>query len=606
MSGARPEHAARDTALRLVPLALAMACWTHALTHADLDRIAGKGLLDALPATYYATLALITVGFALSVLGAQVRFFTGVVYLLALVLVIHGTPAVLYDVPRYAWTYKHLGVIGLIAREGAPDRNLDIYANWPAFFGMNAWFADAANLNPLRYAQWMQVFFNLTYVAALLFVFRSLTTNGRVVLVAIWLFLLGNWIGQDFLAPQAFAFLGLLVLAGLYLRGASAPRTPRSRPIRWLAGLEDRLRRLVLPSGSPAEPVHRPGTPTLPARTALGLGTLCFVAIVITHQLTPVVLIIVATALALVIRRLPLWVPIGMAVIEGLWLLPAQTYISNNYNLFDFNSLARPRPTGADPTLALPGAEFASRGSQVTVLLIVLLAAIGLARRARAGRWDLELVVLILAPVIVIPIQTYGGEAPLRVYLFALPWLAFLGAWALLPAPTALRRSAGLAATTLVLATAFLFAAFGLEKMNHITADDVAAAEWIEGTAPRGTLVTYIAPNFPVRATGRYPEVVQGTDLATRELLAAPAEADDPAGQRRWAEREVRALNKLQSESSAPAYYVVVSPSQANYLELYGLANPSSITALTDALGASPQYREVFRDGAARVYRWTR
>lgn len=214
--------------------------------------------------------------------------------------------------------------------------------------------------------------------------------------------------------------------------------------------------------------------------------------------------------------------------------------------------------------------------------------------------------VLILAPVIVIPIQTYGGEAPLRVYLFALPWIAFLGANALLPAATAWQRSLRLCLTTVALAAAFLFAYFGLEKMNHITADDVAAAEWIEGNGPRGTLVTYVAPNFPVRATGRYPEVDQGTDLATRELLAAPPPENDPAAQRAWAAREVKRLDKLQSEHTSPAYYVVVSPSQANYLELYGLANPPAVRALEGALAADPQYRQVFRRGGATVYQWSR
>ena len=68
----------------------------------------------------------------------------------------------------------------------------------------------------------------------------------------------------------------------------------------------------------------------------------------------------------------------------------------------------------------------------------------------------------------------------------------------------------------------------------------------------------------------------------------------------------VRQLDKLQSERTAPASYVVVSPSQANYLELYGLADPPALRALTNALETSPRYREVYRRGAARVFEWSR
>ena len=73
----------------------------------------------------------------------------------------------LYDEPRYEWVYKHLGVIDLIAQDGAAPRSLDIYANWPAFFALNAWFSRASGVSAIDYAPWAQVFFNVANVAAL-------------------------------------------------------------------------------------------------------------------------------------------------------------------------------------------------------------------------------------------------------------------------------------------------------------------------------------------------------------------------------------------------------------------------------------------------------
>ena len=66
--------------------------------------------------------------------------------MLALIVVIHATTAILYDEPRYAWTYPHLGVINLIAATGQANRDIDIYNNWPSFFAFNAWLTQGRGL----------------------------------------------------------------------------------------------------------------------------------------------------------------------------------------------------------------------------------------------------------------------------------------------------------------------------------------------------------------------------------------------------------------------------------------------------------------------------
>jgi GT2 family glycosyltransferase/membrane protein implicated in regulation of membrane protease activity len=109
----------RFVAAHVVVLTVALALWSASLAGADLGRMSGLGLLNALPAAYFVAFGLLLVGFAMALARDEVPRRLPWLYVLALILVLHGTTAVLYNEPRYAWTYKHLGVIDLIAS----DRN---------------------------------------------------------------------------------------------------------------------------------------------------------------------------------------------------------------------------------------------------------------------------------------------------------------------------------------------------------------------------------------------------------------------------------------------------------------------------------------------------
>ena len=131
---------------------LVLALWAFALTGANLDKVAGLGLLQALPPIWFAAFALLLVGFAVALSGTRPRPLVLALYVLGLVALLHATALLLYDGPRFAWTYKHLGVTELIAATGHAHRSLDIYGNWPGFFAASAWLTDVGRrrADPLR------------------------------------------------------------------------------------------------------------------------------------------------------------------------------------------------------------------------------------------------------------------------------------------------------------------------------------------------------------------------------------------------------------------------------------------------------------------------
>jgi GT2 family glycosyltransferase len=589
-----PPHIAWHIAL----IGVAMTAWAASLLGADMSRIAGLGLLNAVPPTYFLAFALLLAGFVAAVSRSVLTPWLLGLYVLALIVVLHGTTPFLYEEPRYPWTYTHLGVINSIAETGAVDRRVDIYSNWPGFLALNAWFSRLIGLPPAAYAEWAQVFFNLANVAAVRFALRGVTANERLVWTATWLFLLGNWIGQDYLAPQAFAFVLAVVIVGLALRAELPVIVPRSRAGHWLSGLIGRLRR-VLPHGRRVLEPHRPSP--LSPRGAVLVGGICYLAVLVSHQLTPVVLLTGMAALALIARRVPLWVPVAMAFVELVWVALAWSYVNEHYSVFDPDPASSAAPAGYQLGSGLPGLALVAQAARLELVLVGGLALIGLVRRLRARRWDLAVASLVVAPVLIVGFNSYGGEGRYRFYLFALPWLCCFAAVACAPAASSRIRGVfrgwRLALATAALGVCMLLAYFGLELSSHITSQDVHTAAWFERHAPRDALVMGLAPNFPRRMSARYTRVYDPA------FPGVPALSDYVAYRRRRLDRgDVPRIAATLGAFGARHTFLILTPSQERFGRLYGLLPPGTSESLTRALRASRLFRPVYERGPAAIF----
>jgi GT2 family glycosyltransferase len=582
----------------LAVIAVALVAWTTSLHGADLSRMAGLGLLNAMPPTYFIAFALLLGGFVHAVSRPVLAPRLLGLYVVALVVVLHGTTPLLYDEPRYSWTFTHLGVINSIAETGAVDRQVDIYSNWPGFLALSAWFSRLTGVAPSAYAEWAQVFFNLANVAAVRFALRGLTADERLVWTATWLFLLGNWVGQDYLAPQAFAFVLAVVVLGLALRCELRAVAPRTRPGLWLAGAVGRLRAL-LPHGRLVAEPRRPSP--LSPRGTLVVGGLCYVAVVVSHQLTPVILVLSVTALALIARRVPLWVPLAMVAVELGWIALAWPFVNEHYDVFDPDPASSAAPAGYELGSGLPGLSLVAHAARIELVLVAGLAVAGLVRRLRARRWDLAAVSLVAAPLLIVGLNSYGGEGRYRFYLFALPWLAFFAAAACMPgAPARLSRTFRawrLALATAALGVCMLFAYFGLELSNHATREDVDAVRWFERHAPRDSLLVGLSPAFPRRLSARYARVYDPA------YPGVPGLTDYVAYRgRRLGRRDLRRLRTTLGAFGAPHTFLIVTPIHEHFVRLYGLLPPGSSETLKRALRGARSFRVAYDRGPAAIF----
>ena len=177
---------------------LSILCLGVTIANVDPERIERFGLIDILPIAYFIGLAAVTVGFFAEIYGKRPRrtvLFVGLVVVTAYV---SALAPLLYDLPRFPWTYKHVGVSRTILENGVVDRSVDIYNNWSGFFGVGAMFSGLSGTDPISTAAWAEPFF--MFFAALMvgYLARSFTTSLRVVFGAMWIFTITNWIGQSY------------------------------------------------------------------------------------------------------------------------------------------------------------------------------------------------------------------------------------------------------------------------------------------------------------------------------------------------------------------------------------------------------------------------
>jgi hypothetical protein len=599
---------ARSTTNRIgmAMLALVFVVWVLALRSTKpLDTMTDYGLLSVLPATFWVALGLLTASFFWLVRRAEASRLLIVGHVVLLVLIFHATPAILYGTLRYSWAWKHIGITQYIIAHHQINLHLHsnpelvAYQDWPGFFAFNALLSSAAKLfSPLSYASWGPAASQLLSLGPLVLIFRRFTQNRRVVWTAVWLFYLGNWVGQDYYSPQAFAyFLYLAIIAVCLSRFARrwVAKAPGQTPVPIALGPSgalagpasprpsSTLRRLDQRVGSW---LSRRETWILYVVVALAIG-----AIASSHQLTPFILVSALILLALSrhlrYRSLPF---VAMVLAVGWIAFAAETFLSQNLASI-IKSIGHPL---GNTTSTLVNLQQASAGQLVIAKIdrlltvaLILLAILGWwrSRRQPGGRrrWRPALL-LMAAPLAALAGNNYGGEIGFRVYLFALPFFALFAATAIEPRTNRIRgKILELIRPLLagVLLVGFLFAYYGKERMNYFPPDEVTTMTQLYRTAPPGSLL--------LGATSNLPWAFEHYNAYTYDWYTA----DDPATIRRIIANPV--TNFAREMARYKHAYLIFSSTDAAEVEMTGLMPRGALPHLEQEVLASGQFRVAMR-----------
>ncbi len=595
-------------ALALVALGL----WALSLQTVDLARLNDYGLVSVLPPAYFAALGLLIVGFSLSLRNRQVPTAVMLVQLVVLIVILHGTAAWINETPRYAWVYKHIGVTSYIQRYGSVDPSIDAYHNWPGFFAVSAFFTDLAGFeSPLQYALWAQVFFNLLYLGPLLLILKACTTDRRLVWLGVWFFYLANWVGQDYFAPQALGYFFHLVILGICLTWfTSGAAAEVSDGLRWprlvqpLAGLYNRLVACTEVDDAPAIKTSSLHYVSVMVVLILGYG-----AVVASHQLTPFMTVAAVTALVMFKRCSARYLPILMGVMLSAWLFyVAIPFLSDYTHWYSSFGDVSANVVGSVHNIqdSSVGRTFVAWSARLLTVGVWGLGMLGVAWRWRHGYKDLSMALLALAPFPMIAAQSYGTEMAFRIFLFSLPGMVFFVAALLYPRPTAGTSpltTVLVGLTSGVLLTGFCFAHYGDERMNYFTQDELDGVRYLYQTAPPGSLIVSLTYNFPYSFAANYNQFTAFSLAARPEFSArsfdTSAEFAGDVGAYRLDE-----VTRFLVYAQKPSAYLVLSQSQEEHAELYGLLPKGWLDTLRQSLKVATNYQVVYEATNMQIYRY--
>lgn len=631
----------------LLAVTAALVGWFAPLAGVDLRDMSDIGLLSILPAPSLAAFGLLCVSFCLELRRSRPRVGILLVHVLALLVMVYGLPAVIEPEPRFAVTWRHVGIIGKIVHTGTIDPRIDAYFNWPGFFAGAALVQRAAGLDDLIGGlSWAPLVFELLALAPLLLILRSLTSGTRLRWMAVWCFYLANWVGQDYFSPQAFTYVLYLVVLGAiltWLRGPAPWRPPWAtrKGLRLRVGVRERavevheqspsvrdglrlrvgareraveLHDQAVSNGAAnvrkgAKPSRLPfrgrrlrtvldagwvdHAPSPAANVAIvGCVILMVAAIVSSHQLTPFALLPGITALVLLRRCSARGLPLVIVLIIGAWMsYMAIAYLAGH----EGKLLGNVGALGSIVNQSVAGRVQGASGHQlVTTAQLVLagglwsLAALGAWRRARAGYDDVSAIVLGGSSFVLPLLQPYGGEILLRIFLFSLPFTAFFVA-ALFITPSTSGRSPAITIALVILSFGLagtqLLVRYGNERMDWFSSQEVAAVQALYRDAPpKSTLVAW-STSLPWKYR----------DYAEHQYRVITDEPgwSRPAGLPAGSPAQLAALSRLMRGQPHGAY-LILTRSQAAQVDLVGLGKPGTLRRVWRALETSPAFHVVY------------
>jgi hypothetical protein len=240
------------------------------------------------------------------------------------------------------------------------------------------------------------------------------------------------------------------------------------------------------------------------------------------------------------------------------------------------------------------GQQLVTNASRLAVVAVAALAGLGALRLYRAGRLDRAPVVLAAVPVLLFAGGDYGGEILFRIFLFSVPFLAFLAVYAFLPrAGPATRSWWPVVASTVgcaALLGAFVFVYYGKEHHYYFTPQEAAASEYLYDHAPPGA--------FLVDGTANYPRLFEHYD----EYNYLDLSAEPRPSQRKFLARPASVLHRWMSDPQYTQSFLTITRSQKAEVSDLGLMPPHSLRKIEDSLMRSSDFEIWYRNRDAVIF----
>lgn len=605
--------------ISVVLLFLSLLTWSISLQQISLQGLNDLGLIVALPLSIYFAFSFLAVGFVLILSLEKPIIPLLMAFLVAEVFILFGTAPMVQETIRLPIQYKLIGIIDYVIVNGKFDPSIDAFHNWPGFFILMGFVTEALGFeSALEYAKWSPVFINILYLFPVYLLFRNNAlrdnfytfnevegnkeTNiwSRRIWVSLWLFLLINWIGQDYLSPQGYNFfIYLTILAVLQTglkerRPSFIPKEIRGfiRRNRWLNVFESMSRRIQRMDSSRRFDLTNATSENLtPFQTSAVYVIVCvlFAATVFSHQLTPVTNTIVVGFLVLFGRIRSRIFPLIMGVMILAWLsFGAERYFAGNIDTF----VAAIGSVDDNFDANVGGRIVGSLLHQIVVrfrvyfsVAVWFFAFLGMAKDYFYDRLSLHLIILAGAPFAVIALQSYGGEIMLRVFMFASPFMAyFLASLFFSKKRITWIGLTALYGISVLLLPSFMLARHGNERMEYFPQAEIDAIDALyEIASPPANLVS-----TNIMIPWRYRHYNDYKYLTLRSRWVANSDIDSA----------VEAIEHQDGGST----YLIISRNQEIMTELYFNYEAGAWDNFELTVASSDRFDKVFENERAVIY----
>jgi hypothetical protein len=574
----------RDRAIGLGVVAASLILWVLAVDQVDLSALGGLGLAEVVGPLYWLGLALLSGVFGWQLTRAVPDPLLLAAVVVAVVIELLGFLNAADSAASLSTGWLHVGFAQYIADHGAVAHDFDARFSWPGFFASTAVLVKAAGTaNGAPFLAPAHVVDVLLVVPALWSIARTITRSDVVAWLSLGVFLALNWYEQDYFSPQAGVYVLYVGVLALLLHLAPEARLVDDAP--WRHPFRNAFTTADRPLG-------------VSPRLALGReGVLLLVcsAVVVSHQLTPLNLMMILVILVIT----------GATRYRGLWLLVTVVFIAyftfgaqeywraNASSIFgDIGKIGS--TVGSAVGNRLTGDPVHSRMQTVRLgwsALSVLVALFSL-WTLRRSTWFWILAGTALGPFGLVFVQSYGGEVALRCFLYADPVLAPLIAlvlWRLIGSAPARTRvyAVGLA---FLLGWSMLTLVRGANaSFERQTTADTAASRYIFEHLVDGQARTTIGTLQSVGFAGF--EQVTRWELVSLDPVAC-AEPGQPAS----LDVEPCILDRSPD-------YLIITGSMEKIGVLSDGEQPGWSRAIAQSLISKDVYEQVFRQGDAVVLR---
>jgi len=223
---------------------LAVPLWSLSLIQAELN-IGFYGLIHSLPVTFFIALFIITISSFLLWNSPRdhsklLRFqLCWLIVMLWLTPVLIGSNSVFMDM-TYSFYFSYVDYIDQFGHLNPASL---WYHNWPGMCILQSMFVDITGLNNLDLIAFSGTFlmqFLVLFPLYLFFKYTIVRSNYRW--TALWIFYLGNWIGQIYVSPQGMAYFLFMLLIAVLIKPGLAKEgnitvTERLKAIIFMASL---------------------------------------------------------------------------------------------------------------------------------------------------------------------------------------------------------------------------------------------------------------------------------------------------------------------------------------------------------------------------------